>query len=110
MWVSSSDMRASKLLQGVQCAPADFGMPRLLVMTEAAPGAFVEGRQQIESDVGRLIVTCVGAADVCAKRTEGCSPRERPRLLARCQRGGVHSGHQARRDRLYVSLDAGNLA
>ena len=77
-------MRASKFLQRVERPPADLGVPRLFVVTEAAARLFVERRQEVESDVGGLVIPRIRARDVLAQRTErgraGESWLSRPKL------------------------------
>src|SRR5438128_2021289 len=105
----SSDMRAPEFFQRLERAAADFGVARLLVAAEALARGLVERGQQVEGDVGGLIIRGIGAGDVLAKRSQSGGARERSRLLAQCQRRRVLACHQPRGDGFHVAFDAGNL-
>src|SRR5271157_1157382 len=112
MWRASSGMAG---LRGVpverfQGAAAHFSVARVLVAAQFVARGFVELRQQIEGDVGRLVVLGVGARDVMAQRAQGGLPEQRAQLLAGGQRGRVHPGHQTGGDGFHVSFHARDLA
>src|SRR5438874_11417751 len=81
MWRSSSDMSVPEFFQRRQRAAAYFGVPRLLIAAEVVAGCFVKRRQQIEGDIGRLVIGAIGARDVVAERAERGLARERPQRL-----------------------------
>src|ERR1700720_3831992 len=70
----------------------------------------VERGQQIESDIGRLKISALGAGDVMHERPEGGCARERRRFHADGQRGGIDSGDQAGRDRFDIAFDPSDLS
>jgi hypothetical protein len=102
-------MAAAVVLQGLKRPPADFGVARLLVVTQLVMRGFVEGRQQIEGDVGRLVAPGIGAGDVMAERTQSGLARQRPGRFAGRQRGGVKARHQSRGNRFHVAFHARDL-
>ena len=57
---ASSDMGVEIGVQRFQRAPADFGVPGLLVAPQPMARGFVQLRQQVERDVRRLIVARIG--------------------------------------------------
>src|SRR5690242_3952072 len=99
-------MGVEVFVEGRLRAAADFGMARLLVVTELLASGVVELRQQVERDVGRLIVGWIGPRNVMAQRAERRLPRHGARLLSLRQGSGVDPCQQAGRDRLDVALDA----
>ena len=91
-------------------AAADFGVAGSLVVAQLETGGFVELWQQVEGDVGGLIVARIGAGDVVAERTEGGLAREGTGLGAGGEIGGVEAGHESGGDGFDVAFDAGDLA
>ena len=48
----------------------DLGVPRLFVAPQPVAGSVIQLRQQVESDVGRLVVLGIGVRDVMNERPE----------------------------------------
>ena len=86
-------------------------MARLLVVAQALARRLVELRQQVEGDVGRLVVRRIGAGDVVARAS-----RARSRAAAGAASSPAASaaacmpGHQAGGDGFHVAFHARNLA
>ncbi len=57
-------------------------------------GGFVERRQQVEGDIGGLVVARVGARNVVAQRAERRFARKAAAARVPGQRGCVPSGHK----------------
>jgi hypothetical protein len=103
-------MRVEGFIHRLKSTAADFGVTRFLIMLQAVCGKFIERREQVERDVGRLIVRCVGGGDVVAQRTKSRLAGKRSRNLVCPQRRCISTGNQARGDGFYVAFDAGNLS
>src|SRR5256885_351244 len=97
-------------VEGRLRAPAHLAMTSLLIVTEALARGVVERRQQIEGNVGRLVMRGVGAGNVVAQRAEGALTGSGLRLGANREGRRVHAGEQPGRDRLHIALDARDLA
>src|SRR5579864_9452426 len=95
MWPASSDIGMQVFFQRGLRAPANFGVAGLFIVTQPMAQGFVERWQQVERDVGGLVIGGVGAGDIVAQRPEGRCARQGTRRLARGQRCGVHPGHQS---------------
>src|SRR5579883_1026665 len=106
---AGSDVDMQVLIQRFQRAAADLGVARLLVVPQPLIRFGIELRQQIESNVGRLVAIGVGAGDIAAERAHRSGGSQRPGLASGGERGGMHPGHQAGRDGLHVTLHARNL-
>src|SRR3954453_10937164 len=91
-------------------APAYFGMARFLVVFELLLRFFVESRQQIEGDIGRLEVPRIGVRDVVAQASKRRCPREHLRLFAGRESCGIPARYQPGGNRFRVSLDARDLS
>src|SRR5215831_15366789 len=55
------------LFQRLQRAAADECVPGLFVATKLMPRRFIELREQVEGDVGGLVIVRIGAGDVVAE-------------------------------------------
>ena len=78
---------------------------------DAADGAILWRRHDAERDVRRLVVARIGVRDVVAPARRARSSAAAPgSSWPSTRRGGIPAGHQARRRRLDVALDAGYLA
>src|SRR3989454_4230868 len=73
-------------------------------------GVAVERRQEPKGDVGRLVVSRVGAGDVPRKSPEGRRRREDQGWLGFRQARRVDAGDEAGGGRLEIPLDTGDLA
>ena len=72
---------------------------------------FIELRQQIESDIGGLVIRGIGAGDIGAERADGGFARERhARLRPKRKFRGMTPGDQSGGDGFDVAFDARNLA
>src|ERR1035438_654483 len=114
IWRSSSD---AGMAVGIQVSgerpqrlPADQLVAGFLVAAQALTGGLVELREEVEGDVGGLVILRVGRGDVVAERAEGGRARQGARGRAEGESGGVHAGHESGGDGLHVAFDAGNLA
>ena len=87
----SSDMHRQVFFERRQRPPADLGMARAFVVPQPPARFLVERRQQVEADVGRLVVRRIGAGDVVAQRTERRLARQWAELFAEGEGGGVPS-------------------
>src|SRR5437868_3637364 len=106
IWRSSSDAGMAILFERVECLPADELVARFLVLAKSLAFGFFELRQEIERDVGRLIILRVGAGDVMAQRAERGGARESARRCAGCELRRVKAGDQTCGDRLDIAFDA----
>src|ERR1017187_7267482 len=69
-------MRVQMLVHGCGGPPADFRVAGVFVVPQLVTGRFIELRQQVESDIRRLIVEGIGAGYVMAERAQRGLPRE----------------------------------
>ena len=102
----SSDwgMRVKKLVHSFDGPAANFGVPGALVAAKLLFGGLIERGQQIERDVGRLIICWVGRGDVMKQRPDRRLSRQRLRLAPQSEAGGKAASHQAGRDRFHVAF------
>ena len=77
-----------RTLRALEGAAADVGVARVFVAAQALAVGFVERGQQVEGDVGGLIVGRVGAGDVVAERAERGLARQGRAELAGGKLGG----------------------
>src|SRR5690242_20181462 len=99
-------MRVKVLVERGFGAAADLRMARLLVAAQPMARLVVELRQQVEGNVGRLIVGRVRSGNVMAKRPKSSVPRHGYGGGPGREGGGVHSGEQPGGDRLDVAFHA----
>src|SRR5664280_1309625 len=99
IWRSSSD---TGMAVGIQVSGerfqrlfADQRVAGFLIAAQALAGGLVELREEVEGDVGGLVILRVGGGDIVAERAEGGSARQGARGRAVCQGGGVHAGHES---------------
>src|SRR5579862_9275091 len=92
-------MRVEILVEGFERAAADFSVAQLAV----ARRVFELG-QQVEGDVGGLVIFRIGAGNVSAQRSD------RSFAWKRGMAGSDAAGDQPGGDRFDVAFDAGNLA
>src|SRR6266852_4595947 len=97
MWDASSDWGMQfpdfqKTIHAFDSAAAYFGVPGALVMAKLLPRGVVERGQQVEGDVGRLVIGRVGGRDVMAQRADGRLSRELPEGLSSGEIGVNPSG------------------
>src|ERR1022692_2739789 len=103
-------MRVQMLVHGFGGPAADFRVAGVFVVPQLVTGRFIELRQQVESDIRRLIVEGIGAGYVMAERTQRGLPREWLGTAAGCEFHGVQARREAGGDGFHVALHAGNLA
>src|ERR1035438_2120294 len=70
-----------------QRLPADQLVAGLLVAAQAQACGFVELREEVEGDVGGLVILRVGRGDIVAERAEGGRARQGARGRAEGSRG-----------------------
>src|ERR1035438_7819403 len=84
-------MRVQMLVHGFGGPAADFRVAGVFVVPQLVTGRFIELRQQVESDIRRLIVAGIGAGYVMAERTQRGLPREWLGTAAGCEFHGVQA-------------------
>ena len=89
---------------------AHFCMAGGFIAPQPLPRRFIERRQQIERDIGRLIVPRIRARYVMTERPERSLARKRLGLRSGGQIHRVQARHQSGGDRFHIALDARNLA
>src|ERR1017187_259636 len=114
IWRSSSD---AGMAVGIQVSSerfqrllADQLVAGFLVAAQAIARALVELREEVEGDVGGLVILRVGRRDIVAERAQGGRARQGARGRAESESGGVHAGREPGGDGFDVAFDAGNLA